>query len=249
MFFLLLLLLSFFPRLISAAADWMSAILSTHGVALVRISDGGLKPAARGSLKTQYAKKSPKIATWAPSHSFSGYIFATKARIDNWRKNLLSSNMSSTCPHNMVNFGLLLAEIVWPVWGTPPNFNSLRVLAVLLHSSKVASVSQTLWRWTEGATYVRQGDHHVRHWPTSLVFHVTLQTVIIAPMMSIWGKAGCLNATTQAAPPCTKCNSVHSQWTNHHTVLYGSLTARIYVLSEGSTVIIRGLQQIKILAT
>ena len=26
-------------------------------------------------------------------------------------KNLLSSNMSSTCPHNMVNFGLLAAEI------------------------------------------------------------------------------------------------------------------------------------------
>jgi len=35
---------------------------STHGVTLVRISDAGLKPAARGSLKTQDAKKSPKIA-------------------------------------------------------------------------------------------------------------------------------------------------------------------------------------------
>jgi len=34
----------------------------------VRISDAGLKPAARGSLKTQDAKKSPKIAIWAPSH-------------------------------------------------------------------------------------------------------------------------------------------------------------------------------------
>ena len=33
-------------------------------------------------------------------------------------KNLLSSNMSSTCPHNMVNFGLLAAEIVSGVWGT-----------------------------------------------------------------------------------------------------------------------------------
>jgi len=27
-------------------------------------------------------------------------------------------------------------------------------------------VSQTLRRWTEGATCVRQGDHHVGHWPT-----------------------------------------------------------------------------------
>jgi len=23
-----------------------------------------------------------------------------------------------------------------------------------------------LLRWTEGATYVRQGDHQVGHWPT-----------------------------------------------------------------------------------
>jgi len=41
--------------------------------------------------------------------------------------------MSSTCPHNMVNFGLLAAEIGWPVWGTPANFNGFRVLAALLH--------------------------------------------------------------------------------------------------------------------
>jgi len=28
-----------------------------------------------------------------------------------------------------------------------------------------------LRRWTEGATYIRQGDHHVGHWPTFLVLH------------------------------------------------------------------------------
>ena len=33
-------------------------------------------------------------------------------------KNLLSSNISSTCPHNMVNFGLLAVEIGWRVCGT-----------------------------------------------------------------------------------------------------------------------------------
>jgi len=42
---------------------------------------------------------------------FGLYIFATKARIDNRKKNLLSSNMPSTCPHNMVNFGPLTAEM------------------------------------------------------------------------------------------------------------------------------------------
>ena len=37
-------------------------------------------------------------------------------------KNLLSSNTSSTCPDNMVNFGPLTAEIDWRVWGTPSYF-------------------------------------------------------------------------------------------------------------------------------
>ena len=51
-----------------------------------------------------------------------GYIFASKARIDNQKKNLLSSNVSSTSSYNMVNFGPLVAEIVSLVWGHPSKF-------------------------------------------------------------------------------------------------------------------------------
>jgi len=78
-----------------------------------------------------------KIAKKSPSDSarhrttLSGCIFATKAHIDNQKKNLLSSNISSRCPHNMMNFGLLAAEIDPVVWGTPANFNGFRVLAAL----------------------------------------------------------------------------------------------------------------------
>jgi len=61
-------------------------------------------------------------------------------------KKLLSSNISSTCPYNMVNFGPLAAEIVSLVWGTPANFNRFRVLAALLHVTPVVGVSQTLRR-------------------------------------------------------------------------------------------------------
>jgi len=43
---------------------------------------------------------------------------------------------------------------------------TVRVLAALLHSTLVAGVSQTLRHWTEGATRIRQGGHHVGHWPT-----------------------------------------------------------------------------------
>ena len=35
----------------------------------------------------------------------------------------------------MVNFGLLAAEIVSLVWGTPANFNGFRVLAALLYGT------------------------------------------------------------------------------------------------------------------
>jgi len=56
---------------------------------------------------------------------------------------LFNSNISSTCPHNMVNFGPLAAEIDWGFLGTPTNFNGFRVLAPLLHVTPVVGVSQT----------------------------------------------------------------------------------------------------------
>jgi len=74
----------------------------------------------------------------------SGYIFATKVCIDN-RKKVLKSNIFSTCPHNMVNFSPLTAEIVWRVWGTyPTNFNGCRIFASLLHRRRLTEVNQTL---------------------------------------------------------------------------------------------------------
>ena len=85
-------------------------------------------------------KKSPsayhrRIAELCPAvYSHVGYRQSEK------------NNMSSTCPHNMVNFGLLASEIVSLVWGTPANFNRFRVLAALLHGTPVVGVSQTLRR-------------------------------------------------------------------------------------------------------
>jgi len=52
---------------------------------------------------------------------------------------LLSSNISSTCPHNMV--APLAAKIVSLVWGTPANFNGFRVLAAFLHGTLVVGVT------------------------------------------------------------------------------------------------------------
>jgi len=116
-------------------------LLSTHGVALVRISNTGLKCAACGSLEIQDAKMTQKIAQLCQAES------SQLKHVSTIRKNLLNSNTSPTCPHNMVNFGLLAAEICLGVWGTPVNFNGFRVLAALLHGTLVVGVSQTLRRW------------------------------------------------------------------------------------------------------
>ena len=155
------LLPSFFPRLISAVRlDVYHA--STHGVALVYILNAGLKRA--GAPRWKY--NTQKIAKNSPSRhhptNVSGYTFATKACIEN-RKKTLSSNISSTCHHNMVN-----VDIWWRVRGTPANFNGFRVLAALLHGRTipVLGVNQALRRWTKGATYIQQGRHRVGHWPT-----------------------------------------------------------------------------------
>jgi len=108
---------------------------STHGVALVRL--------ARNTGCKNDVKKSP-----SQQHrtTLLGYIFATKAYIGHRKTNLFSSNTSSTCACNMVNFGPLSAEIGSGVWGTPANCNGFCVLAALLHGSLVVGISETLRR-------------------------------------------------------------------------------------------------------
>jgi len=58
--------------------------------------------------------------------------------------NLLNSNISSICSHNMVNFGPLTAETGWRVCGTPANFNVFRVFASLLQRPRSLEANQTL---------------------------------------------------------------------------------------------------------
>ena len=64
--------LFFFPRLISAVADWYVYYTFTHGVALVQSWNAGLKRAACGSLAMQDGKNRQKVAICAPSYNFVG---------------------------------------------------------------------------------------------------------------------------------------------------------------------------------
>ena len=85
----------------------------------------------------QDPKKSPKITIWAPSHNFVGLYLGNQGTYRQSEKNVLSSNISSTCPHNVVNFGPLAAEIVSLVWDTPAKFQQVSRLGSVTarHSS------------------------------------------------------------------------------------------------------------------
>jgi len=127
--------------------------------------------AARWKYRTQ------KNAISVPSHNFVGLYLRSYGMYRQLKKKL-NTDTSSTFPDNMVNFGLLTAEICWRVWSTPANFNGFHVLAALLQGTLVLGVSQTLRRWAEGATYIRQGGHHVGRWTAFLVLYVS----IISPL-------------------------------------------------------------------
>ena len=118
-----------------------------------------------------------KIAIWAPSHNFVGLYLCNEGMYRQSEKNVLSSNIFSTCPHNMVNFGPPPAEIVSLVWGTPGNFNGFRILAALLHGTLVVGVSQT--------AALNRGSHHVGHWPTFLVVNYFYRYVEICPQLKV----------------------------------------------------------------
>jgi len=135
---------------------------TTHGVALVQLRTQvwNVLCAACWKYRTQkIAKKSP--SGHHPT-TLSGYIFATKACIDNRKKILKQQYLLHMSPP----YGELRPTSGWDlslVLGTPVNSNGFHVLAALLHGTLVVGISQTLRRWTEGTTYIRQGGHHVGH--------------------------------------------------------------------------------------
>ena len=92
--------------------------------------------------------KTQKITKNSPSShdrtTLSGCIFATKARVDNRKRNLLNSSISSTCPHHMANLCPLPVEIGLSVCGSSANFNGFRILALLLQRRRSLEANQTL---------------------------------------------------------------------------------------------------------
>jgi len=162
LYFVLFLLLSFFfPRLISAVADWMSSI---HGVALGELTMHvwNLLHAAR--LRYRMHKVAKNYPSGHHCTTLSDYIFAINARIDNRKK---TRTKQQYLPHMSLQYGELRPTSGWDllvILGHPSKFQRVPRLGSV--TARLLGVSQILRRWTEGATYIRQGGHHVGHWST-----------------------------------------------------------------------------------
>jgi len=128
-------------------------------------------------------KKSPKICHLGTIVQLSGAISsqighvlttaATTCMYWQSEKNLLNSNTSPTCPHDMVNLWRTNSWDPFRSLEHPNKFQRVSHLGSVTARHLVVGVSQTLRRWTVGATYIRQGGHRVGHWPT-FYFHSVL---------------------------------------------------------------------------
>ena len=91
--------------------------------------------AARWKYRTQkWCKKSPSTHHCT---ILSGYIFTTKAHIDNWKKLVKQQYL----PHMSLQYGELRPTSGWDRFvslGHPANFNGFRILAAILHSQTAA---------------------------------------------------------------------------------------------------------------
>jgi len=153
----------FFPRLISAVADWMSTILRLPHMVKFRTEVWNVLHAACWNTGRKNDAENRHLGTIA---QLCRAISSQPRHVSTiGKKNLLNSNIFLTYPHNIVNFGGLAAEICWRVWDIPANLTVSRLGSNTARNSSMG-VRQTLRRWTEGATYIRQGGHHVWHWPT-----------------------------------------------------------------------------------
>jgi len=114
---------------------------STHGVAFVRINLGCIsETCCTGLAENSVRIKSPKIRHLRTIAQLCEALSSQQRQSEK----LVKQQYLPTCPHNMVNFGPLAAEICWRVWGTPTNFNGFCLLAALLHGILVVGISQTV---------------------------------------------------------------------------------------------------------
>ena len=134
---------------------------STHDVALCefKMQVWNLLHAARWKCRTQKVAKNRHLGTIA---QLCRAISSQLRHVSTIRKRLVKQRYVL---HMSSQYGELRPTNGWDRSGSlrhPCEFQR----------HLVVGVCQTLRRWTEGATYIRQSDHHVGHWPAFLVFNL-----------------------------------------------------------------------------
>ena len=138
----------FFLRLISAVGDWMYIPYFHKWCGLSVNLEYRSETCCARLAGNRARKKSPKSRHLGTIPQLCRAISSQLWHVSTIgsEKNLLSTNNSPICPHNMVNFGPLAAEIDPVVWGTPANFNGFSRLGRLTAGTPVLGVSHTLRR-------------------------------------------------------------------------------------------------------
>jgi len=140
-FFFLSSFLCLFSSLILSRCRMDVYHTSTHDVALVWISDAGLKYAAGGSLEIQDAKIA-KIRHLGTIAQLSRAVSSQLRHVSTIEKHIKQQCFLHVC-RNLANFGRL-TEFGLPVWGIPANFNGFRVLSSVLQRRRSPEANQTL---------------------------------------------------------------------------------------------------------
>ena len=121
----------------------------------------------------------PKIAIWAPLHNFVGLYLRNWGTYRQSEKKLVKQQYVL---HMCQQYGELRSTSGWDrltSLGHTCKFQRVSRLGSVTARHLAVGVSQTLRRWTEGVTYIRQGDRHVGHGPTFLVFNCSFCCYII----------------------------------------------------------------------
>jgi len=116
-----------------------------------------------------------------------------------WKKHVKQQYL----PHMSLQYGPTSGWDRFGSLGHPSYFQRLPHLGSITARHVVVGVSQTVRRWTQGATYVRQGDHHVGHWPTFLAVscftdcdswkmkHTSIQHIVMTFYVNVTCKSFC----------------------------------------------------------
>ena len=167
------LLSSFFPRLISAAVNWMYCLPYFHtwcGLsANWRCRSETCCTRLAGNAERKKVAKNRHLSTIAQLYQLYRAMSSQLRHLSTIGKKLVKQQYLL---HMSSQYGKLQATNGCDrltSFGHPCKFQLVSRLVSVTARHLVVGVSQTLRRWTEGATYIWQGHHHVGHWPAFLV--------------------------------------------------------------------------------